>query len=645
MSEGGKYRQYGKVGSIISKIVLILIPVLSISFALHLEYYIGKAFTQQQYFGVFLALFLTAAFLLIPPTKAATRRKLPWYDALLIALGVIVWMYPALYYKSLIYELGMLPTYRVLMGAVAVLLVLEATRRVLGLPILILAILFILYAKFSDIIPGMLGGNSYGWPRIFSFLYLDESAILGIALQMGVGVVLPFIIFGQALFQTGGGKFLTDLALAALGRFRGGPAKVAVLASSLFGTISGSASANVATIGVVTIPMMKNIGYKAHVAGAIEAVSGTGGQIMPPVMGAAAFLIAQFLGIPYAQVALAAAVPAILYYVVVFVQIHIEAVKSGMTGLPREQLPPLKKTLARGWVFFIPVAILVYLLFVLFYGPAVVALYSTVAVAVVSMFRKETRLSWKSIPQILEGSGRTTLDLGIVCAAAGIIIGIVGLTGVGFAFSSLLISASHGNLFLLLLLSAIANTILGMGIPVTAAYILVIVLTGPALIEAGALPMAAHLFVFYFAVLSFLTPPVCVAVYVAAAIARSEVMKTAFEACKLGIVAFIVPFIFIYSPALILKGSLTEILLVVPSAIVGFTFLAFALQGYLFTRMNVFNRVLLFLGSVLLIVPTGTVGLGISDLLGSLIGLGIVAFAAILEWRRGKARAGAPVAP
>lgn len=640
-----RYRQLGPAGRIITRVLLCSLPVLSVIFVLDIPLYFGTSFFAEQYYGVFLALFLTAVFLRVPATKGASRSRLPWYDGLFILLSLIAGGYIAVRYPAISKGLGSIYAPHVVLGAIMVILLLEATRRVTGWALLSLAIVFILYTRYNNFIPGLLGGSGFEWKRIFSYLYLDTSAILGMALAVVPAIVIPFILFGQALFSTGGGKVLTDFALSILGWSRGGPAKVAVLASCLFGTMSGSAAANVAVTGVVTIPLMKKIGYKPHVAGSIEAVASTGGNIMPPVMGSVAFLISQFLSIPYSAVCIAAAVPAIAYYLVTFIQVDLEAAKSGLKGLPREMLPPLKKTLLASWILLVPMAILIFFLFVLSYNAAVAALYSLVGVVVVSMLRKETRLTPRKVLEIIEGTGRSVVDVGIVCAVAGIIIGTVGLTSLGFILSHIIINMAGGNLFLILLMSAVVCTILGMGVPVAASYILVIVLSAPALIASGMDPLAAHMFVFYFAVLSFLTPPVCIAVYVAASIAQSDVMKTALQSMKLGIVAYLVPFFFAYSPALLLKGPVSEIMVVVPSALLGFVFLAIAFQGYLFKKMSAPSRGVLLVGSLMLAVPTGSFGLGISNIVGSLVGLGIAAVVVLWEWTTRRRRVAVGVAP
>ncbi|HEY5572998.1 MAG TPA: TRAP transporter fused permease subunit, partial [Anaerolineales bacterium] len=406
----------------------------------------------------------------------------------------------------------------------------------------VIVLLFFFYAHYAFLFPGALYGQGVPWSRLVNYLYLDPNSLFGVALQVAATVVFSFVFFGQFLFSTGGGLYFTEGALALFGRYRGGPAKVSVVASSLFGTMSGSAVANVVVDGPITIPMMIRTGYRPEVAAAVEAVASTGGQIMPPVMGAAAFLMATFLGISYTQVALAALLPALLYYISLFIQVDLQAARYGLRGLSKEELPNFKHILSQGWLFLFPISVLVYVLFFTGLEAEVAGLYATGAVFLVSFLKKASRVTFRKLLIILEKTGESLLEIAVVSAVAGLIIGIVALTGLGFTFSRAVVSMAGGNFFLLLVLAAVAAGILGMGMTVTAAYILVVILVAPALVQLGIDPLTAHMFVFYFAVLSFLTPPVCLAVYAAAAIGGTNLLRTAFQAMRLAIVAYVVPF-------------------------------------------------------------------------------------------------------
>jgi TRAP transporter 4TM/12TM fusion protein len=480
------------------------------------------------------------------------------------------------------------------------------------------------YALFTFLFPGRLYGKGVTWPRLATFLYLDPQGILGIAIEVAATVVFAFVFFGQALFRTGGGEFFTDSAMALMGHFRGGPAKVAVLASSLFGTISGSAVANVVTTGSVTIPLMKKTGYPPHFAGAVEATASSGGQIMPPVMGAAAFIMATFLGISYAKVAISAAIPAILYYLAVFIQVDLEAAKNGLRGLPSNLLPKLLVVFRKGWPFFIPLSVLIYTLFILRVEADKAGLYTTASVFLICCIRRENRLNLKKIARILKETGEGMLEIGVISSAAGLIIGIVSLTGLGFTFSQVLVNLAGGSTLLLLILGAVGAIILGMGMTVTAAYILMVILIAPALIQLGVAPLNAHMFVFYFAVMSFLTPPICLAVYAAASLAGADMMKTAFQAIKLGIAAYIVPFLFAYHPSLLLQGNIIEVIHAVITAIIGISLVAIGIEGFLFRKLNWVKRVLLILGGLGCMIPGWR-----SDLIGLVMGIPIIFW----EWK------------
>jgi len=622
--EGSRFRRPGGIFGYWEDILLVSVPVIGMISILNFPLYFGLSFYIQQYLAIFFGLIMALVFILVPFKKEAPRDRLPWYDLALSTLGLMVGIYLALYYREIVVELGLLIPSRVVLGTIAIVLVLEASRRVLGWPFLTIVLLFMFYALFTFLFPGRLYGKGATWPRLATFLYLDPQGILGIAIEVAATVVFAFVFFGQALFRTGGGEFFTDSAMALMGHFRGGPAKVAVLASSLFGTISGSAVANVVTTGSVTIPLMKKTGYPPHFAGAVEATASSGGQIMPPVMGAAAFIMATFLGISYAKVAISAAIPAILYYLAVFIQVDLEAAKNGLRGLPSNLLPKLLVVFRKGWPFFIPLSVLIYTLFILRVEADKAGLYTTASVFLICCIRRENRLNLKKIARILKETGEGMLEIGVISSAAGLIIGIVSLTGLGFTFSQVLVNLAGGSTLLLLILGAVGAIILGMGMTVTAAYILMVILIAPALIQLGVAPLNAHMFVFYFAVMSFLTPPICLAVYAAASLAGADMMKTAFQAIKLGIAAYIVPFLFAYHPSLLLQGNIIEVIHAVITAIIGISLVAIGIEGFLFRKLNWVKRVLLILGGLGCMIPGWR-----SDLIGLVMGIPIIFW----EWK------------
>lgn len=608
---------------IIEKILLICIPINGIIAIVDIFLYFGKSVWIEQYMAIFLGLILTLFPLLVPAKKESLHGKVRWHDIILSILGFLVGLYVVIFYPDIVATSGLTPLDRTIMGSITILLILEGCRRLIGWPLVGVVSVFILYAHFSYILPEPLYSSGVPWVRLANYLFLDPSALLGVPIKITGTIVLSFILFGQIFFTTGGGNFLTDSALSIMGRYRGGPAKVAVLSSMAFGTISGSAVGNVVTTGTFTIPLMKRIGYPSHFAGAVEATASTGGQIMPPVMGVTAFLMAELLNIPYAQVAISALLPAILYYLGLFIQVDLEAGKLGLKGLPSDTLPLFRKVILEGWLFIIPLIVLVYTLFILYLEPDKAGLYSIASAIIICLFRKTSQLNIKTLLSILQNVGESLIEIGIVTGAAGLIIGVMSLSGLGFSFSLALTELAGRDYFLLLLLSALGASILGMGMPVLASYILVVPLVAPALINLGMPPISAHLFVFYYAVLSFLTPPVCLSVYAASSIANSKLMPTALQSLRLGIAAYIVPFIFAYHPALLLKGTFFEVMLAIITAFVGIIFIAIAIEGYLFRDLKWYQRLFLCTGGLLSLIPGWR-----TDILGLVIAVPVI----IREW-------------
>lgn len=586
--------------------IALAAPIVGLVAVLDVPLYLtGVSLFSQQYLALFWGLVSALVFLTVPASKKQRQGGARWYDLILAGASICAGVYVAVWYPQLLTTLGVIDTKRVILGIAAVIVVLESTRRLTGWPLVVIVAVFILYARFAHLFPGPLEGRGLSWARLITQLYLGADFLYGSPLRIAAMVVFGFVLFGQFLFSTGGGDFFVKLAEGAMGRQRGGPAKAAVVASSLFGTISGSAVANVASVGVVTIPLMKKTGYPPIFAGAVEAVSGTGGCIMPPVMGAAAFIMAEFLGVPYATVAMAAIVPAILYYLGDFMQIDLRAAKLGLKGLPPEEVPPLGKTLLKGWFFLIPIAVLVYALFILYLRPELSALVATAALLVVAAAKKDVRptLTFANLVAALRGVTKAMLEITVVCAAAGFIVGIVAYTGLGFSLSAMLAQLSGENLLLLAILTAGVSTILGMGMPVTACYILLAALAAPAMVKLGVDPLLAHLFIFYFGTFSFLTPPVCLAVYAASSIAGSPVMATGIQAMKLAIAGYLVPFIFLYKPGLALLGSAGDVAWSLFDGVLATILLACALEGYLLRPMRLPERIALAAAGILLFVP------------------------------------------
>jgi TRAP transporter 4TM/12TM fusion protein len=587
----------------LEKVLLGTIPVAGVFFISDAPFYLKLTILREQYLGLFLALILGTVFLSVPPSKGADRQRVPWYDFLFSFLGLAVGLYIAFHFPAIMLRLGTPDAPRLVLGALTILLILEAVRRTVGWVLVGVGLFFLVYARFAHFFPRGFDGIGLPWDRLINYLYTDINSLFGLPLAVAAVIVLSYILFGQVLFAIGAGKFLTDFAMALFGRQRGGAAKMSVVASSLFGTISGSSVANVVTTGIFTIPLMKQTGYRAHVAGGIEAAVSTGGQLMPPIMGAAAFLMAEFLAIPYRDVVVAALLPAVLYYVVLFTQVDLEAGKRGLKGLPREELPAVVPLLLKGWVFIIPLFILIWALFIRGFAPGKAGVIAVLASLVLGFFKRELRANPRWVVDALVSTGRTMLELGTIVALAGLVVGIVQVSGLGFILSSGLVNLAGGNTITLLLLTAFVCMILGMGMPTTAVYILLAILVAPALVELGINPLAAHLFIFYFGMASMTTPPIALAAFAAASLAQSDPMQTAVHSMRFGVVKYVVPFVFVFSPALLLNGGLREVALATVTALVGAVILGMAVTGYFTRDLGWLKRVLLGFASLALLLP------------------------------------------
>ncbi len=608
IEENVRSRELRGLAAWATQALLIAIPLSGMFFLLDVPQRLDWQVFHEQYIGLFLALSLGAIFLLIPGSRRHVQR-IPWYDALAAALGLFVGLYVFVKFPEISNSLGDIYTERVILGAITVILLAEACRRLVGWPLVIIASVFIFYAFFAYLFPGDFYGRGWSIGRLATYLYLDANGIIGQPLQIGASIVLVFVLFGEALYAIGGAAFLSDFALAMMGRFRGGQAKIAIVSSSLFGNISGSAVANVVVDGAFTIPMMKKAGYPAPVAAAIEAVASTGGQIMPPVMGAAAFLIAEYLAIPYAQVALAALIPALLYYIALFIQVDLLAARNGIHGLPPAELPRLLPVLRRSAGFVVPLTVLIIWMFFLNRRPEVAGLLAVASALAVGFLTPGVKLGPRELLNILINTGRGMLEIAAITGLAGVVIGVLQLTGLGFTLTLTLLNVGQNSAILLLVLTAIVSIILGMGMPTTAVYVLLAVLVAPGLSKLGILPIAAHLFIFYFGMLSMVTPPVCLASYAAASIGKTDPVRTGWEAMRLCAIAYVVPFLFVFSPALLLIGSWHAVAISIATAIVGAVLLGIGLVGYLFHPIGVLKRFLFLVAAAGLLIPvveTGT---------------------------------------
>jgi TRAP transporter 4TM/12TM fusion protein len=548
--------------------------------------------------GLHLAFALVLGFLILPARPRGDGR-LMWWDALLVLAAAAAALYPSLnltYIENRMYYVDDPLVADYVFGGALILIILEATRRATGWALPITALAFLAYGV-------TVGGQSPG--IMLDQLYLTTEGIFGIPLYVSATYVMLFILFGAFVERSGAGKLFMDFALALAGHTSGGPAKVAVITSSLFGTVSGSAVANVMTTGTFTIPLMIRTGYRPAFAGAVEAVASTGGQLMPPIMGAAAFVMAEFLGVSYLKVAVFALLPALLYYVAVFMAVHFEAKRIGLKGLPRADLPRLKQVMSERGHLFLP---LVVIIAVLLSGrsAAFSALLGIASVIPTTWLRASTRRTFTlaAIVDALESGARNTLVVALACACAGIVIGTITLTGLGLSFTGVVLALSQNALVLALFLTMLAGIVLGMGLPTTPAYIVQVALLVPALVKLGVQVEAAHLFVLYFAVLSAITPPVAMAVYAANGISRATLMESSWDAVKLGLTGYIIPFMFVFAPSLLLIGDPGEVALAVVTATVGVCCLAGGLHRYFFLGpARPWERLLLIAAALVLIKP------------------------------------------
>lgn len=608
-------RHSGALG-IAEKVLLISIPIIGSIFILYIPQRLGIRVWLEQYLAIFLGLTLFGTFLTTPATRLASTEKLPWYDIILCILTIAVSGYVTINWPDIVDTGGIITGARVALGVASVGLLLEATRRFFGWTLVILVIIFIIYALLTELFPGPFYGRSIPWQRLVVSLYLDKSALFGITIKVAATVVLAFVVFGQLLFATGGGKAIIDVTLTLFGRMKGGAAKVPVIASGAFGSLSGIAVANVYATGQLTIPLMKKYKIESHVAGAIEAVASTGGLILPPVMGVVAFIMATFLNITYAQVCIAAALPAILYYLALYIQVDRFVARQGYARLSAEERPSIK--IGECWIFILPVAVLIYTLFFMGLEAEACALYAAGAVLIVSMFRKANRLSLNRFALALEASGQGILEISVVCGIAGFIIGVVMFTGLGFSLTQVLVELCRGNLFLLLAFSAGMCIVLGMGMPIVTVYIITAIIVAPVLSNFGVSELAAHMFVYYWGMLSFLTPPIMLSVFAASTLAQANHWATARLGMRLGIAAYIVPFAFVYNPALLAEGSALEIVITALAAILGIGMVAIGLEGYVLGNLKWIQRILLMIGGLALLAPIGLArfaGLGLAILL------------------------------
>ncbi len=613
----------------VSKWVVVVIGVGISLFHLYTGAFgVVEAYMQRT---IHLMSLMILAFLLFPTKKSWSRERNAVVDIPLALLCLVIGVYLLYNHDRIVgreWYYGPITTMDIVFGIVMILLTLEAARRVVGPALPIIAVIFMLYCQYGRYLPYPFTIKSPPFLIFIDHMFLTPQAIFGVPTGVSATFVFLFILFGAFLEKTGGGKFIIDFSMALVGRATGGAAKVAVVASTLFGTVSGHSVANVYGTGTFTIPLMKRMGYKPEFAGAVEAAASAGGQLMPPIMGAAAFIMAEILGLPYIEVCKAALLPAVLYYVAVFVSTHVEALKMGLTGLSREEVPAFRQTLKEGAHFFVPIALLIYLL-VLGYTPFRAAFFGIVALVAVAMVRKESRLGPAGFIDTLVQGAKNSIVIAVSCGCAGIVVGVLDVTGIGIKFVTIVTELSFGIFSLSLVLVMLACLILGMGVPTAPAYIIAAMIAAPTLVNFGIQPIVAHMFVFYSCLLSAITPPVALAAYAAASLSGGGVMATGVQASKLGFVKFLVPYMFVYNAAFLMIGSPVFVIWSFVTGVFGTIAFVFALEGYFLNRLTLLERFVFGVAGLAALMP---------ELKTDFIGLAVFAVFALLHFRRNRVK-------
>lgn len=627
---------------IVTDTMAALMTLIALVWAADVLRMVGVAVYTEQYIALLLAFAFPLIYLTIPARRASAKhisddenfagaqRRVPWYDLVAAGLGFVLALYVTVRFPVLSQLSSKRPLEGLIPAILMLILVLEGVRRSSGLIIAMVVLSVFGLAFVGHLLPAEVAGRRIISDHFAYFLLWDSTAILGPVLTIVTTIVVSFVFFGTVLFQTGGADFFTDASASLMGKYRGGQAKISILGSSLFGTISGSVVANVVTTGVVTIPMMKKAGFRAQLAGAVEAVASTGGQLLPPVMGVTAFLMAEFLQVEYATVALAALVPALLFYAALFIQADLEAARAHMRGLDPSEIPDGRALLKSGWYFPLPFVTLIIALFALKYRPETAALLASASIVftVIVFGFQGKRPGPREWFFIFRDTGLKVLDIFMVAAGAGIVIATLNYTGLGFGLTLAMVHLSGDNLVVLLLIAALASIVLGMGMPTTGVYILLATLIAPALIQMGVTPMAAHLFILYFGCLSMITPPVAIGAFAAANIARADPLATALEAVRFGWAVFIIPFLFVLSPSLLLQGPAWLIAFDITTALAGVALGAVGVIGYGVCRLGPVARIACIVVAVCLMTPLQGFALG-----GPLNAVGIVCAMAIMGWQ------------
>jgi len=613
-----RYRRPGRFWMSLVFALTVIALALAINQIFRLEFFktvTGNVLVAQQYMYLILGTMVSMVFILMPPFKGANMYKVPFYDVVLFLVTLAMGAYFTFFglqinMEAWEYEFNA-PAHAPYMALAFWAMILEAGRRAGGWPVFFVCLIVSTFPLYADQVPEAIQGIRSNLLEAASYHIYSEESVLGIPMQAFAMLVFGFLLFGNALVYTGGGQFFINLAFALLGHVRGGPAKVAIFSSGLFGSMSGGPITNVLTTGALTIPAMKRIGVRAKTAGAIEACASTGGTMMPPIMGATAFVMADFLQVSYVDVAIAAVVPSVLYYLGLYMQIDAYAAQNNLKGLPRDELPSLWQVIKDGWYYIFAFVLLVVML-VVWWREAQAPFYATVVLLAINQVNKKYRLNWDRFKQYLFSTGALLAELGGLLAAVGLVVGALQATGMTGSITNILVNLAGDTPVVLLMMGALTSFILGMGMTVTAAYIFLAIILAPALVQVGMEPMAVHMFVLYWGMLSFITPPVALGAFAAASVAKCEPMETGIEAMRIGTVIYFIPFFFVFNPALLLIGTPVEIVVVLVTALIGILLVSAGLQGYLIgvgslggRAIGLIGRVFLVAGGLTLAAPGG----------------------------------------
>ena len=602
----------------------------------HIYYLAVRPVTGYFLFAMHVGLGYSLLLIYYPPFKKSRKDRISVLDFILVALMLFAAFHMIREMHTIVFRIGVSPTtVDLIVSMIVVGVTLECTRRACGNALPVIAILFLLYARFGHFLPGLLGHRGFSWSTILSYM-IGMDAIFSTPMDASARMVFMFLVFGAFLTASGAGQFFIDLSMSLAGHSRGGPAKVSVISSALIGTVTGNSVANVVTTGPLTIPLMKSTGYKSHFAAAVEATASTGGQIMPPILGSAAFIMAALIALPYSRIMAAALIPALLYFYTVFVVVDLEAIRYNLKGLDKASLPNLKKIVIERWFLVLPLVVLIYVLAVL--GMSIVrsALFGIATCVLVSYFRRSTWMMPKTILNALGNGSIAATNVIAACGTAGIVIGVLNLTGAGLNLAGAIVSFSGGQLWLTLLLTMCTALIVGLGLPTTAAYLICAAVAAPALVQIGLTPLQAHMFVFYFACISAFTPPVALAAYAAAGISKSKPLVVSLTSCKIGVAAFVIPFMFSYDPSLLLGGGVLDTIRGILVALTGVTFIAFGMQRqFMKAPLNILETVAMCCGAIFFIAPSL-----IHNMIGIII-CGGVGLSALFRYRKLQTGAGA----